>query len=60
MARRPLTFRQRDVVAVVKAVERAGHQVGRVEVDKDGKIVVVIVTDGKSQGNGNEWDAVLP
>ncbi len=55
MARGPLTFRQRDVVAAVKAVERAGHQVGRVEIGRDGKIVVVLA-QGAPEAPSNEWD----
>jgi hypothetical protein len=62
MARGPSTFRQRDVVAAVKAVERAGHQVDRVEVARDGKIVVVIAKAGTEPGAieaaYNEWDTV--
>jgi hypothetical protein len=63
MARGPTTFRQRDVIAAVKAVTAAGYDVLRVEVDKSGKIVVVTtkgavepseIADGK-----NEWDEVL-
>jgi hypothetical protein len=41
MSRGPRTFQQADVTRAVKAVVAAGVQVGRVEVDKDGKIVVV-------------------
>ena len=61
MARGQSTFRQRDLTAAVKAVVAAGCEVVRVEVDKDGKIVVVT---GKPQGpvsegrGGNEWDRI--
>jgi hypothetical protein len=41
MSRGPCTFRQRAVTKAVKAVAAAGVQVGQVEIDKDGKIVVV-------------------
>ena len=41
MARGPLTFKQRDVTAAVKAVIAAGAEVSRVEVGKDGKIAVI-------------------
>jgi hypothetical protein len=41
MARGSCTFKQRDVRAAVKAVRAAGVEVARVEIDKDGKIVVV-------------------
>jgi hypothetical protein len=61
VSRGPCTFRQRDLAAAVKAVVAAGCEVARVEVGKDGKIVVVT---GKPEepvnnvGNDtNEWDA---
>ncbi|QJP12964.1 hypothetical protein G3545_04400 [Starkeya sp. ORNL1] len=41
MSRGPCTFRQRDLTAAVKAVEAAGIGVARVEVDKDGKIIII-------------------
>jgi hypothetical protein len=42
MSRRPCVFRQRDVTKAVKAVVAAGVAVAKVEVDRDGKIVVVL------------------
>jgi hypothetical protein len=63
MSRRPCTFKQRDVTKAVKAIVAAGVQIERVEVSKDGKIVIVtakpresIVEDGPDYLN--EWDAV--
>ncbi len=59
MSRGPCTFRQRDLTAAVKAAVAAGLEVARVEVDKDGKIVVIA---GKPESNqavnrgGGEWD----
>jgi hypothetical protein len=41
MSRGPATFKKRDVTRAVKAIEAAGLSVARVEVDKDGKIVIV-------------------
>lgn len=38
------TFRQSEVSRAAKGVQRAGFQVARVEVDQDGKIVVVVGT----------------
>ena len=42
MARGPLTFRQRDLVRALKGTKAAGLEVTKVEIDKDGKIVVII------------------
>lgn len=42
MARSPSTFRQRDLTAAVKAMVAAGQKVARVEVDKDGRIVLLV------------------
>ena len=42
MARGRCTFKQRDVTAALRAAAAAGVAVARVEVDKDGKIVVVM------------------
>lgn len=58
MARAPSTFRQRDVTAAVKAVVAAGCAVARVEVSKDGKIVIVTAANDGAQDRGgdNEWD----
>lgn len=60
MPRRPPTFRQRDLTAALKGVVAAGCAVMRVEIGKDGKIVVVVFS--KEQGlhdagdGANEWD----
>ena len=63
MSRRPCTFKQRDVTKAVKAIVAAGQQIERVEVSKDGKIVIVtakpsglIFEDGPDFLN--EWDAI--
>jgi hypothetical protein len=60
MSRGTCTFRQRDVAAAIKAARDAGVEVARIEIDKNGKIVVIA---GKSNGsepetNGGkrEWD----
>jgi hypothetical protein len=42
MSRAAQLFKQSDVVRAVRAVEAAGLSVARVEVDKDGKIIVVV------------------
>ena len=61
MGHGPCTFKQRDVIAAVKAARAAGVEVARVEVDKDGKIIVVAGKPSCETGKtgGNPWDEVL-
>ena len=59
MARGPCTFKQSDVTKVVKAVVAAGVGVVRVEVNKDGRIVVF--TDKlppEAVREDTEWDRI--
>jgi hypothetical protein len=63
MSRGPCTFRQQDVTRAVKAVVAAGMTLRRVEIDKNGKIVLD-VGDAQAEGASvlqnqvNEWDTV--
>jgi hypothetical protein len=61
MPRGPLTFRQRDVTAAIKAVEASGHQVARVSIGQDGQIIVELappVASGTAPAPvRNPWDA---
>jgi len=62
MSRGQQTFKQSDVTRALKATVKAGIAVERVEIDKDGKIVVVTgrpedAATGDKSGK-NEWDAV--
>jgi hypothetical protein len=56
MSRGPATFRQRDLTAAVKAIVAAGCEVARVEIGRDGKIIVVTGKPGQPV-SANEWDA---
>jgi hypothetical protein len=60
MTRAPSTFRQQDVTRAVKAVTRAGVNIGRIEVAKDGRIVIIPAAEGAQIGAGeeNEWDRI--
>ena len=61
MARAPSTFRQHDVTRAVKAVAAAGVHIGRVDIDKAGKIVIIAADEAGQSGEGrevNEWDRV--
>jgi hypothetical protein len=60
MPRRPSTFKQLDVQRLIKAVRSEGCNVGRITIDKSGKIEV-ITTDSQpreQEGEANEWDLV--
>jgi hypothetical protein len=60
MARGECTFRQRDVTAALKAARDAGAEVVRVEIDKTGKIIIVMRKPNGAEPSDtertNEWD----
>ena len=60
MRRGPLTFRQNDVARAIKGAVAGGLTVQRVEVDKAGKIIVVVSETDKTKPNAgaNEWDRI--
>ena len=60
MARGTCTFRQRDVTKAVKAVAAAGVEIARVEIDRNGKIIVIMGKPAETaEGTQrNEWDDV--
>lgn len=55
MANARATFKQADVTRAAKGVVAAGLPVGRVEIDREGKIVILIA-DGGSTVEKNDWD----
>jgi hypothetical protein len=57
MARVPAIFRQGDVTRAVRAVVAAGQAVSRVEIDPNGKIVIVTVGELERREE-NSWDRV--
>jgi hypothetical protein len=60
MGRGSCKFRQRDVSKAIKGVRAAGFEVARVEIDTEGKIVIIPGTPNESVGDQksepNEWD----
>jgi hypothetical protein len=59
MGRGPCIFKQRDITKAVRAVAAAGIGVARVEIARDGRIIVVAgqpqIEQAGAQGR-NEWD----
>ncbi len=53
MARGPCTFRKCDLTRAVEAARKAGVEIARVEVGKDGKIVIVTAN---AHGRGGPQD----
>jgi hypothetical protein len=49
-----------DLTRAIKAVKKAGADVARAEVARDGKIVLVLQKDDEppSMSESNEWDEV--
>jgi hypothetical protein len=59
MSRGVQAFRQTDVTKALKATVSAGLSVRRVEIDREGKIVVVIgEPDVGAANDNNEWHSV--
>jgi hypothetical protein len=57
MPRVPAIFRQGDVTRAVRGVVAAGQAVARVEIDPNGKIVIVTVGELERREE-NSWDRV--
>jgi len=56
MSKAPTTFRQRDVTAACRGVSAAGFLVVRVEIDKQGKIVVITSPEAPDERReGSQW-----
>jgi hypothetical protein len=64
MSRGPCTFKQQDVTRVLRATVAAGIEVQRIEVGKDGKIIVVTGKAATTETNTeiaertNPWDNI--
>jgi hypothetical protein len=63
MSRGQQTFKQGDLAKALKAAVKAGIAVERLEIDKDGKIVIVtgrpVDAANAAEAEDNEWDGVL-
>jgi hypothetical protein len=59
MARGSCTFKQQDVTRLLKATVAAGIEVERIEIDRDGKMVVVAakqLEQVNERRGAHEWD----
>jgi hypothetical protein len=52
------TFKEVDLTRALRAAKKAGVDVARAEVARDGKIVLVLRKDGEPISERNEWDDV--
>jgi hypothetical protein len=60
MGHGPCTFKEVDLIRALRAARKAGVDVARAEVARDGKIVLVLKKDGEtpSTSERNEWDEI--
>jgi hypothetical protein len=52
-------FKQEDITRAVRGVEKAGIRVGRVEIDRDGRIVILSESAAPPAAAPNPWDDEL-
>jgi hypothetical protein len=60
MGHGPCTFKEVDLIRALRAARKAGVEVARAEVAKNGTIVLVLKKDNEAQGisGRNEWDEI--
>jgi hypothetical protein len=61
MARSPCIFKQQDITRAIKGATKAGVNIRRIEIAKDGRIVIITAAEVAVQigpGEDNEWDQV--
>jgi hypothetical protein len=60
MGHGPCTFKEVDLIRALRAARKAGVELARAEVAKDGTIVLVLKKDNEAQGisGRNEWDEI--
>jgi len=57
MSRGKLRFKQRDLARAIRAAAKSGVPTKRVEIDQDGKIIVILGSQQQREQEGaNEWD----
>ena len=58
MVRAPSIFRQQDITRAIKGATKAGVNIARIEIAKDGRIVIIPAAEAAQLGAAeeNEWD----
>ena len=56
MGHGPARFKETDVTRALRAARKAGADVDRVEIGRDGRIVLVLKNGDEASAEGNEWD----
>jgi hypothetical protein len=56
MGHGPATFKETDLTRALRAARKAGADVERVEIGRDGRIVLVLKNGDKVFPESNEWD----
>ena len=56
MGHGPAMFKEADLVRALRAAEKAGRDVARAEVARDGRIVLVFRNGDEEFVEHNEWD----
>ena len=60
MGHGPCTFKEVDLIRALKAAKKAGVDITRAEVARDGRIVLVLNRGGEpSKSESNEWDEAI-
>jgi hypothetical protein len=59
MSRTPAAFKQSDITRALKAAGAAGRAVRRVEIDRDGKIVLVLGEQQNAEPKSDGSEIVL-
>jgi hypothetical protein len=57
--RGPTTYKKRDLDVALRSAREAGLTVVRVEVDRDGRIIITMGSESTISNSTNEWDVVL-
>jgi hypothetical protein len=59
MSRAAATFRQHDVTRALRAAGAAGCEVRRVEIDRDGKIVLVMIEAATAETRATDPEKIV-